>query len=55
MSLQPRGELEPVGGGDPIPLDRNLMTIGRRDSCDICLHFPNVSSVHAELSFRDGF
>ncbi len=31
------------------------MKIGRRDSCDICLRFPNISSMHCELSFKDGY
>ena len=48
------GILVPVGGGDPIPLNFEVMTIGRRNSCDICLNFPNVSGVHCELSFRNG-
>jgi pSer/pThr/pTyr-binding forkhead associated (FHA) protein len=55
MSLQAHGELVPVGGGDPIPLIRDKLSIGRRESCDICLHFPNVSGLHAELSFRNGY
>ena len=55
MSLQPHGELVPVGGGDPIPLIRPVMTIGRRESCDICMKFPNVSGLHAELNYRDGY
>jgi pSer/pThr/pTyr-binding forkhead associated (FHA) protein len=55
MSLQAHGELVPVGGGDPIPLIREKMTIGRRESCDIPLRFPNVSGLHAELSFRSGY
>lgn len=49
-----RGELVPVGGGDAIPLIRDVMTIGRRESCDICLKFQNVSSVHAELALKNG-
>ena len=49
------GELTPVGGGDPIPLTKDLITIGRRDSCDICLKFQNVSSNHCELRFRNGY
>lgn len=48
------GRLVPVGGGDPIPLDTDVLTIGRRDSCDICLKFNNVSSIHCELSLRGG-
>lgn len=49
------GELLPNGGGDPIPLVRTTMKVGRRESCDICLRFPNVSSVHCELAYKDGY
>ena len=49
------GELVPVGGGDAIPLIQDVMTVGRRESCDICLRFPNISGIHCELSFRDGY
>jgi adenylate cyclase len=55
MSVEPHGELEPVGGGDTIPLIREHLVMGRRESCDICLRFPNVSGVHCELTFRDGY
>jgi pSer/pThr/pTyr-binding forkhead associated (FHA) protein len=55
MSLEPNGELIPVGGGDPIPLIREVLTVGRRESCDICMRRPNVSGLHCELSFREGF
>jgi len=55
MSFTPNGELVPEGGGDNIPLIRGTLTIGRRDSCDICLRLPNVSGLHCELSFQDGF
>ena len=55
MSLQANGELVPVGGGDNIPLLRESMTIGRRDSCDVRLPFPNVSGVHAQLTFKNGY
>jgi len=37
-----------------IPLLHERLTIGRRDSCDICLRFPNVSSLHCELTFKNG-
>src|SRR5207248_10246540 len=49
------GELVPVGGGDAIPLLRPVMSIGRRESCDVCLQFPNISGMHCELFFRDGY
>ena len=55
MSTKVHGELVPVGGGDPIPLIRPLLTVGRRDSCDIRMPFPNVSGLHCELSFKDGY
>jgi adenylate cyclase len=55
MSFKPNGELVPVGGGDTIPLVREVLTIGRRESCDVCMRYPNVSSVHAELVFREGY
>ncbi len=48
------GELKPVGGGDPIPLIRETITIGRRESCDVCLQFANVSGQHCQLSFNEG-
>jgi adenylate cyclase len=48
------GELVPVGGGDAIPLVSEVMTLGRRESCDICLKFQNISGTHCELSFKSG-
>jgi len=48
------GELVPVGGGDVVPLIQDVMTIGRRQSCDICLNYQNVSGTHAELSLKNG-
>jgi predicted component of type VI protein secretion system len=55
MSLEAHGELTPAGGGDTIPLIRAVMTVGRRECCDVCLPFPNVSGIHCELTFRDGY
>jgi predicted component of type VI protein secretion system len=49
------GELLPVGGGDPIPLLKSTLTVGRRESADIVLRFPNVSGNHCELSLVDGY
>jgi adenylate cyclase len=49
------GELVPQGGGDPVPLLRKKLLVGRRDSCDIALRFPNVSSRHCELELVDGY
>ncbi|MFO0863233.1 MAG: FHA domain-containing protein [Gemmataceae bacterium] len=30
------------------------LVIGRRESCDICLKFPNISGRHCELTLKDG-
>ena len=49
------GELLPLGGGDPIPLLKTSLTVGRRESADIVLRFPNVSGIHCELTVADGF
>jgi predicted component of type VI protein secretion system len=49
------GELLPVGGGDPIPLLKPLLTVGRRESSDIVLRFPNVSGNHCELELVEGY
>lgn len=49
------GELVPTGGGDPIPLLKTKLLVGRRDDCDIQLKFANVSSHHCELELVDGY
>jgi pSer/pThr/pTyr-binding forkhead associated (FHA) protein len=55
MSKPVLAELVPVGGGDSIPLMRAALKLGRRDSCDICLRFPNISGIHCEFSYKDGY
>lgn len=49
------GELVPIGGGDPIPLRKANLLVGRRESCDICLRFSNVSAHHAQLENHGGY
>lgn len=49
------GELDPCGGGDPIPLLKPKLLVGRQDFNDIVLRYPNVSSRHCELEFIDGY
>jgi len=49
------GELVPVGGGDPIPLLKKSLLIGRRESCDIVLRFSNVSAHHCQLTVNAGY
>lgn len=55
MALKVNGELVPLGGGDSIPLIRELLTVGRRESCDVCMRFPNISALHCQLTFRNGY
>jgi FHA domain len=49
------GELVPVGGGDPIPLLKKSLLVGRRESCDIVLRFSNVSAHHCQLTLNGGY
>lgn len=49
------GELIPLGGGDPIPLLKKQLLIGRRESCDIVLRFANVSAHHCRLIVNGGY
>ena len=48
------GDLIPQGGGDNISLKRSPLVLGRRETCDISLQFPNVSGKHCELSYKEG-
>jgi pSer/pThr/pTyr-binding forkhead associated (FHA) protein len=47
------GTLRPVGGGDPVPLRKVELVVGRRPSCDIVLDFFNVSGKHCVLKFHN--
>ena len=49
------GQLIPVGGGDPIPLLKPTLIVGRRPSCDIRLEYANVSSHHCRLEYINGY
>lgn len=49
------GELIPSGGGDPIPLLKERLLVGRRESCDIVLRFANVSAHHCQLFVDSGY
>jgi len=49
------GELIPLGGGDPIPLLKKSLLVGRRESCDVVLRFSNVSAHHCQLTVEGGY
>ena len=55
VEQQALGELQPLGGGDPIPLMKRTLLVGRRESCDIVLRFANVSAHHCQLSLVGGY
>lgn len=40
------GILTPMGGGDPVPLIKAEVVVGRRPSCDIALDYQNISGKH---------
>ena len=58
MDLPTNGELIPVGGGDNIPLLRSPLTIGRRESCDVCLWLADtaerIAQIRASEQGREG-
>lgn len=49
------GELVPIGGGDTVPLLKETLLVGRRESCDIVLRFANVSSKHCQFELHNGY
>jgi pSer/pThr/pTyr-binding forkhead associated (FHA) protein len=49
------GVLVPVGGGDPIPLLKDRLVIGRREGCDIVLKFANISGQHCRMTVEHGY
>lgn len=51
---KPLGIMRPLGGGDPIPLLKEVLLLGRRPKCDIQLDFENVSGKHCELRLIHG-
>jgi pSer/pThr/pTyr-binding forkhead associated (FHA) protein len=53
-STKPLGILKPLGGGDPVPLLKEELVIGRRPTSDIRLDFENVSGKHCVLRFIKG-
>jgi len=55
MSDEDFGKLVPLGGGDPIPLFKEELLVGRSESNDICLRFPNVSARHCVLTIDSGY
>lgn len=51
----PYGQLTPCGGGDPIPLMKDRLLIGRRGEADVQLRFNNVSTQHCRMTLEYGY
>ena len=51
----PYGQLTPCGGGDPIPLMKPRLLVGRRGEADIQLRFNNVSTQHCRMTLEYGY
>lgn len=49
------GELIPTGGGDTIQLKSKTISVGRRETNDIVLRFPNISGNHSQLTLENGY
>ena len=49
------GQLTPCGGGDPIPLVKKRILVGRKGEADIQLRFNNVSTQHCRLTLEYGY
>lgn len=49
------GQLTPCGGGDPIPLVKDRLMIGRGAEADIKLKFSNVSTQHCRMTLEYGY
>jgi len=54
QSKEVLGVMNPVGGGDPIPLTKSELVIGRRPGTDIRLDFENISGKHCMLRLING-
>lgn len=49
-----KAELVPENGDPPIPIDRDLVVIGRRWDCDVVIDHPSLSKRHCVLVKTDG-
>ena len=47
------GQLVPCGGGNPIPLLKSRLLVGRTPDCDVAIPLGTVSSKHCTLELRD--
>jgi adenylate cyclase len=48
------GQLIPCGGGNPLPLLKSRLIVGRKPECDVTVAHGTVSSKHCLLEIRNG-
>lgn len=49
-----KAELVPENGDPPIPIERDLVIVGRRGYCDVVIEHPSLSKRHCALIKTDG-
>jgi hypothetical protein len=49
-----KAELVPENGDPPIPINRDVTIVGRRDYCDVMIDHPSLSKRHCVLVKTDG-
>jgi pSer/pThr/pTyr-binding forkhead associated (FHA) protein len=49
-----KSELIPLDGSPPIPIDRDVTVVGRREFCDVVVPHPSLSKRHCVLVRTDG-
>jgi pSer/pThr/pTyr-binding forkhead associated (FHA) protein len=49
-----RAQLLPLDGGAPIEITKDLVVVGRKEDCDLCLDHKSVSKMHCVLVKTDG-
>ncbi len=52
--IMKHGQLIPLHGGNPIPLTKPVLTIGRSPDCDIVVRHKSIASQHCQLKWRQG-
>src|SRR5579862_9283854 len=49
-----RAELQPIDGGAPISITKDLVLVGRKPDCDLRLDHKSVSKMHCVIVKTDG-
>ena len=49
-----RAQLQPLDGGAPIDITKDLIVVGRKEDCDLRLEHKSVSKIHCVIVRTDG-